>query len=114
MGVAGNAVEAPNTDRRIDSLELELSDRLADAPAAERPKHAIGEQRLTGGRGGDESRRQIHGIAKHRIVMSVRATNRSGHDFAARDSDMRLKRVSGIFVRSSQGFMDIEGRPRGA
>ena len=41
-GVARNAVEAPNTDRRIDSLELEVSDQFADTPAAERPKHAIG------------------------------------------------------------------------
>ena len=113
-GVAGNAVQPPNTDRRIDSLELEFSDRLADAPAAERPKHAIGEQCLARGRGGDESRREVHGVAQHRIVMPVRATNRSGHDFAAGDSDVRLKGVSGILVRSSQGLMDIEGGPRGA
>ena len=46
--------------------------------------------------------------------MSVR-TNRSGHDFAAGNSDVRLKGVNGLLnVRSSQGLMDIEGGPRGA
>ena len=69
---------------------------------------------MAGGRGGDEPRRKVYGVTQHRIVVSVSTTNRSGHDFAAGDTDMRLKGVGRTLVRSSQGLMDFEGRPRGA
>ena len=59
-GVARNAAQPPSSDRRIDPLELKFSDRLANAEAAERVKHALGQQCLTGSRGGDQSRCEIH------------------------------------------------------
>ena len=83
---------------------------VADHALAERAMHAVGDQRFSGAGGIDQPRREIHGIAKHGVVVDARAAVRARDHLAAGDADMRVSGRDDLFGSASAAWMSSAAR----
>ena len=75
---------------------------------------AVRDQRLAGRRGAHQACRQIDGIAEHRVVLPLGATERPRDDLAVCDPDMGLQRSPGALTQLDKRVMDVERGACGA
>ena len=100
--------QPPDKNRRGETLDLGLTERLAEAAIGDGALDSLRDQGLARPGERDEPRGEVHAVAEHRVVGRAHTGEAAGDHLAAGDADMRVQRTRRAFARACELGVDVE------